>query len=687
MKKENYIFISYSKDDLDYVIRLRTALLRRGIKAWAADVDMPAGESYPAAVKNAIKDCCAVLLILSANSMSSEYVKSEMYLSYNYGKRRIPVKKESELVLSDDFEYFTVGSKATVLTDINEDSEEFINLEGMLKTFTAEHDENDLPFDFQFEFKEILDDDICEEEYCGEEPSAEEAPLTEERPKRKGYELPPVELLTPAEEIDDDLSEAEINENIRTIISTLASSNVTASIKGIERGPRVTRYEIVPARGVKVNAVTSLFNDIALAIARNGIRMEAPIPGKSAIGLEIPNRTPKCVRLRELIESEEFRNSKSNTFVAIGKDVEGSPVFADVEKFPHALIAGATGMGKSVCINSILLSILYKSTPDDVKFILIDPKKVEFTTFASMPHLLVPIITDAKEAAGALMWAVNEMERRYALMENARVRNIAAYNEAVVNGSVIGERLPKAIIIIDELNDLMMQVKDPIESLIMRLAQKSRAAGIYLIIGTQRPDAEVVTGTIRANIPTRICCKVSTVFDSRTVLEMSGAERLLHNGDMLFKPVDKTRPIRVQGAFVSDEEIESVMRFLKEQVPESAYDDDIFAEIKQAAQKCGKQKAGDAADLADDTDEDGGQSRGCYSDRRFLDAVHLAITSKKISTSLLQRKLSIGYGKAAMYIDEMEAIGVVSEPKGQKPRDVLITLDEWNERLTKIDLD
>ncbi len=514
---------------------------------------------------------------------------------------------------------------------------------------------------------------------------ADEPKPEKKKPDFKNFKMPPIELLGLEDEVVDDTS--EINENTKTLIDTLASFNVTASIKGVDRGPRITRYEVVPARGVKVNSITGLFNDIALNLAREGIRMEAPIPGKSAIGFEIPNRHPRNVRLRELLECDEFKNAKSRTFVAIGKNVGGMPVFADIEKFPHALIAGATGMGKSVCINSIMISMLYKARPDEVRFIMIDPKKVEFKMYSGIPHLLIPVITDAKQAAGALMWAVEEMERRFELIEQQNVRNLSAYNEKVEEDKSIGTKLPRIIIVIDELNDLMMQVRDPVEGLVMRLAQKARAAGIHIIIGTQRPDVKVVTGTIKANIPTRMSCKVSSVVDSRTILEMAGAEKLLDKGDMLFKPIDKTKPIRVQGAFVSDSEVEAIMRFLKEQVPESAYDDDIFAEIKQAAQKCGKQKAGGAADLADDTDEDGGQSRSCYSDQRFLDAVHLAITSKKISTSLLQRKLSIGYGKAAKYIDDMEAIGVVSEPKGQKPRDVLITLDEWNEKLARVALD
>ncbi len=550
------------------------------------------------------------------------------------------------------------------------------------------HDDLDGDPDYDMESDDEEDGDeppFDEPTVTRPEARKEEPKPEKKKPDFKNFKMPPIELLGLEEEAVDDTS--EINENTKTLIDTLASFNVTASIKGVDRGPRITRYEVVPARGVKVNSITGLFNDIALNLAREGIRMEAPIPGKSAIGFEIPNRHPRNVRLRELLECDEFKNARSKTFVAIGKNVGGMPVFADIEKFPHALIAGATGMGKSVCINSIMISMLYKARPDEVRFIMIDPKKVEFKMYSGIPHLLIPVITDAKQAAGALMWAVEEMERRFELIEQQNVRNLSAYNEKIDEDKSIGTKLPRIIIVIDELNDLMMQVRDPVEGLVMRLAQKARAAGIHIIIGTQRPDVKVVTGTIKANIPTRMSCKVSSVVDSRTILEMAGAEKLLDKGDMLFKPIDKTKPIRVQGAFVSDSEVEAIMKFLKEQVPESAYDDDIFAEIKQAAQKCGKQKAGGAADLADDGDEDGGQSRGCYSDQQFLDAVHLAITSKKISTSLLQRRLSIGYGKAAKYIDEMEAIGVVSEPKGQKPRDVLITMDEWNEKLARVALD
>ncbi len=509
-------------------------------------------------------------------------------------------------------------------------------------------------------------------------------PKEEKAPRKTDYsrfQPPPIDLLLPGEEPDDEEINVEINQNTATLIETLASFNVTASIKGVDRGPRITRYEVVPARGVKVQAITGLFDDIALNLAAEGIRMEAPIPGKSAIGFEIPNKHSTNVTLRELLECEEFVNAKSKTFVCIGKDVAGNPVFGDIAKFPHALVAGATGMGKSVCINSIMISMLYKARPDEVKFIMIDPKKVEFRMYSGIPHLLIPVITEAKQAAGALMWAVEEMERRYSIIEQLNIRNIETYNEKCATDKSLGDPLPKIVIVIDELNDLMMQVRDPVEDLIMRIAQKARAAGIHLIIGTQRPDVKVVTGTIKANINTRISCKVTSVQDSRTILEMAGAEKLLNKGDMLFKPVDKPKPIRVQGCFVSDPEVEAIMAFLKEGSEGASYDDEVLAEINRAAQKCGNKKSQGGLD---DGDADGDGEVGYYSDQQFLDAVDLAIRSGKVSTSLLQRKLSIGYGKAAKYIDAMEDIGVVSEANGMKPRSILLTMDEWHDKLSRV---
>ncbi len=515
-----------------------------------------------------------------------------------------------------------------------------------------------------------------------------EAPKTQKpdahEPKRASasrYVLPPLDLLGLEGGRDDDEINAEIKQNAEILLQTLADFGVTASLVGVDRGPRITRYEIIQARGIQLKEVTKHFTDIVQNLGTDGVRMEAPIPGKKTIGFEVPNKHPSNVRLRELLECEEFANAKSKTFVCIGKDVAGTPVFGDIAKFPHALVAGATGMGKSVCINSIMISMLYKVRPDEVKFIMIDPKKVEFRMYSGIPHLLIPVITEAKQAAGALMWAVEEMERRYSLIEQNNVRNIEGYNEKCSHDKSL-EPLPKIVIVIDELNDLMMQVRDPVEDLIMRIVQKARAAGIHLIIGTQRPDVKVVTGTIKANINTRISCKVTSVVDSRTILDMAGAEKLLDRGDMLFKPVDKTTPIRVQGCFVSDSEVENIMDFLKSNNEENVYNEEVFAEINRAAQKCGNKKS-----HGDDFDDDGGSECGYYSDQQFLDAVELAIRSGKISTSLLQRKLSIGYGKAAKYIDAMEEIGVVSEQNGMKPREVLISMDEWHEKLSRVEFD
>ena len=495
--------------------------------------------------------------------------------------------------------------------------------------------------------------------------------ITKEEEDHADCTVPPIDLLGLNDKTDGD-DTSEITETANIIIETLSAFGVSATIRGVDRGPRITRYEIVPAKGVKVNSVVSLYHDIALNLAKEGIRMEAPIPGKSAIGLEVPNSKPEIVRLGELISSETFTEAKSKTFVAIGKDVAGEPVFGDIAKLPHLLISGATGMGKSVCINTILTSLLYKASPDELKFILIDPKKVEFRGFIDLPHLLVPVVTEAKEAAASLMWATEEMERRYELIEKAEVRNIDAYNEKVSNDKS-AEILPKIVIVIDELADLMMQVKDPVEDLIMRIAQKARAAGIHLIIGTQRPSVQVITGCLKANIPSRITCKVTSQVDSRTVLDMAGAEKLLNRGDMLYWPVDKTMPIRVQGAFISDSEVEDVISFIKNKYTDYSYDSDAVAEIAKAAEKI---KSKLVADVDDESAE-------LTDNQCFLDAVEIAINSQKISTSLLQRKLSIGYGKAAKFIDAMEEMGIISGPNGQKPRDVLISLDEWHEMLAK----
>ena len=535
-----------------------------------------------------------------------------------------------------------------------------------------EEDEDEPPFDF--------------EPVTSREGMPAPKPIEEkkEKPDYSNFKFPSLEILKKGSEEEDQATiEEEINEYGDKLIDSLDQFEVRASIKSVDRGPRITRYEIVPARGVRVQKVVNLFDDIALNLAAEGIRMEAPIPGKSAIGVEIPNKHPSTVYLRDLLETDEFKNERSKTLACIGKDVTGNPVFGDIAKMPHILIAGATGMGKSVCINSILISILYRARPDEVKFIMIDPKTVEFTMYNGIPHLLVPVVTDAKQAAGALMWAIDEMNRRYELMAKHEVRKLDSYNDLVRERPELGEPLPKIIIVIDELNDLMQQVRKPVEGLITSITQKARAAGIHMIIGTQRPSVDVITGVIKANIPSRLSCKVTSLTDSRTILDQQGAEKLLDKGDVLFAPVGTPKPKRVQCAFVSDSEVEQVMKHLKSTVKGDVYDEEALAEMTRAAQKCNKGKDDDDRD-----DDDGGEEGASYlNDKQFLEAVDLAIKSGKISTSLIQRKISIGYGKAAKFIDIMEDLGLVSEPNGQKPRDVLVTRDEWHEMLSRRSLD
>lgn len=499
-------------------------------------------------------------------------------------------------------------------------------------------------------------------------------------PDYSDYVYPPIDLLTKNVEEADENMEEENRENADKLHNTLSSFGVVATVRGYDRGPRITRFEIVPAQGTRVNKVTSLFDDITLALAAKGIRMEAPIPGKRAIGVEIPNKKAQTVRIRDLIEDDEFSRFSSKTIACIGKDVTGNPVYGDIAKMPHLLVAGATGMGKSVSVNSMLISILFRARPDEVKLIIFDPKKVDFQGFNGIPHLLVPVVTEAKQAAGALMWAVEEMEKRFTVIEKAHVKKIDDYNAKVKNDPSLGKPMPKIIIVIDELNDLMLQVKNPVETLIMRIAQKARAAGIHLIVGTQRPSVNVLTGVIKANIPSRMSCKVASNVDSRTVLEVSGAEKLLNNGDMLYYPVGSEAPMRVQGAFVSDEEMEAVMDYLRTQAKGEIYDPSIIDDMNRATQKCSKNGE---EDDGDGERSDGADGDGILNDPKFLEAADIALSSGKISTALLQRRCSIGYGRAAKYIDYMQDLGLVSEPNGQKPRDVLLSKQEWNDMLDR----
>ena len=495
-------------------------------------------------------------------------------------------------------------------------------------------------------------------------------------PAEPQYRFPPVSLLKKdLSDKSEDVAE-ELETNAEKLVGILRSFNVKTKIVNVSRGPTITRYELQPEAGTRVRSVANLVDDIALGLAADGVRIEAPIPGKSAIGIEVPNSTVSTVYIRDLIDSEPFRSAKSKLTTCLGMDVAGAPIYLDAAKMPHLLICGATGMGKSVCINSLIVSMLYKATPDEVKLILIDPKKVELNIYSGIPHLLVPVVSDPKKAAGSLHWAVTEMERRFALIEDVGMRDIKGYNEITKNDPD-REYLPQIVIIIDELADLMMTAPDDVEESICRLAQKARAAGMHLIIGTQRPSVDVITGLIKANIPSRIAFRVSSLMDSRVVLDAAGAEKLIGRGDMLYSPVGAPKPQRVQGAFVSEEEISGIISFIKKNAGHAAYSDDVMESIEKEAAMCGQKKSKAAAE-GDDFDGDGAPD-----DPMLKNAVELAVETGKISTSLIQRRLSLGYGRAAKLIDRMEQMGYVSAPEGQKPRRVLITKEQYMELVLK----
>ncbi len=438
---------------------------------------------------------------------------------------------------------------------------------------------------------------------------------------------------------------------------TLQSFGVDAKVINISRGPAVTRYELQPSPGVKVSKIVNLSDDISLNLAASGVRIEAPIPGKAAIGIEVPNKEVTAVYLREVLESQEFARYPSNLAFGIGKDISGNTIVADIAKMPHMLIAGATGSGKSVCINSIIVSLLYKAPPDEVKLLMVDPKVVELGIYNGVPHLLIPVVTDPRKAAGALNWAVQEMVNRYKLFAEKGVRDIKGYNSSVGENNIKG-RLPHIVVIIDELADLMMVAPNEVEDAICRLAQMARAAGMHLVIATQRPSVDVITGVIKANIPSRIAFAVSSQVDSRTILDMSGAEKLLGKGDMLFYPVGEPKPIRIKGAFVSDKEVEKVVDFIKSQ-GSAEYDSDIIEEIDSE----NTQEESDPGD----------------NDNLLPQAIELVIDAGQASVSLIQRKFKVGYARAARIIDQMEARGIVGRFEGSKPRQVLISKQQWQE--------
>ena len=501
--------------------------------------------------------------------------------------------------------------------------------------------------------------------------AAETAAITSaiesENADHSSYQLPPVSFLRAGKKDQTDATE-EIRFNRDRLNTALSSFGVNATIRDVTRGPTVTRYDLELEAGVKLNKITNLSGDLALALGVENVRI-APIPDKiSTVGIEVPNKVVSAVCLRDIIDSPAFRNAKSKLSFAVGKDIGGNCIIGNIAKLPHMLIAGTTGSGKSVCMNSLILSLLYKATPDEVRLIMIDPKMVELGIYNGIPHLFIPVVTDPKKAAGALQWAVVEMLKRYRLFSEAQVRDLASYN-ALQKNEPDGQTLPQVVIVIDELADLMLCAAKEVEESICRVAQMGRAAGMHLIIATQRPSADVITGLMKANIPSRIAFAVSSSLESRIILDTSGAEKLIGMGDMLYAPIGTGKPLRVQGSFVSDEEREEVVRFIK-QNSEAQYSDDIIAQIEKSAAEADK-KSGPAPEADKPAKSD-------Y-DELLPQAVDVILETKQASVSMLQRRLKLGYSRAARMVDQMEEMGIVGPFEGSKPRKILITKQQWQE--------
>ena len=479
----------------------------------------------------------------------------------------------------------------------------------------------------------------------------------------ENYEFPPITLLSEGNKKGIKGSKKVLADTASKLQKTLYSFGVSAKVENVSVGPAITRYELKPAEGVRVSKIANLADDIALNLAAKTIRIEAPIPGKQAVGIEVPNEESEMVHIREILETDAFTNSKSKLAFALGKDVSGEAVVADIAKMPHVMIAGATGSGKSVCINTLISSIIYKAKPSEVKLVMVDPKIVELSVYNGIPHLLIPVVTDPKKAAGALAWAVQEMENRYTMFASKGVRDLKGYNEAVEQKGELG-KLPHIVIIIDELADLMMVAKGDVEDAICRLAQKARAAGMHLVIATQRPSVDVITGLIKANIPSRIAFAVSSQVDSRTILDQVGAEKLLGKGDMLFFPTGAPKPTRIQGSFISDKEVEKIVNFVKAN-GEASYNEDIIESIEKANSTDKEIEEGSLDD--DETDP------------LLAEAIEVVIETGQASTSFIQRKFKVGYARAGRIIDQMEERGVISGYQGSKPREVLMSKERWQE--------
>ncbi|WP_366938270.1 DNA translocase FtsK [uncultured Clostridium sp.] len=586
--------------------------------------------------------------VVKEKEMIMEEIKGSKYnndLGIVYGQQEDIRESKKEIPIEKDIEEFKEEIVVTKLAD-----KKYIEIKEQEPIIKKEVEVIKLQIQEKEVVKKIIEDEKIEQ---GEEEKVKVV--------KNEYSYPSADLLNINTRSELSVEERrELVESSNKLEEVLLSFGVEAKLLDVTKGPSVTRFEIQPKSGIKVNKIVNLSHDIALGLAAAGdVRIEAPIPGKAAVGIEVPNKKQTPVYFREIIESSEFNDSSSNIACALGKSIEGKPVVADLSAMPHLLIAGATGSGKSVCINTLIVSILYKYSPDEVKLLMVDPKVVELSVYNGIPHLLIPVVTDPKKASGALFWAVKEMDRRYILFAENGARNITSYNNMADKGKV-SEKLPYIVIIVDELADLMMVCPGDVEEYICRLAQKARAAGMHLVIATQRPSVDVITGVIKANIPSRISFSVSSQIDSRTILDCGGAEKLLGRGDMLFSPIGKSGNMRVQGAFISEEEVEQVVEHVKgiENTIENNYEAEILKHMESAA------SGGKSGSSGDEQDE-------------LLDqAIKLIVDSGQVSASFIQRRLKMGFNRAARMIEQMEDLGIISEKDGNKPRQVLITKEE-----------
>jgi DNA segregation ATPase FtsK/SpoIIIE, S-DNA-T family len=605
-------------------------------------------------------------------SQEQDIFKTGINITFDDGSKEVSDETPYDMSNDDGLDEEAIKGNEHIVGCIDEDNENEVEEE--LNTYVDYGDISSVE-DEQHEIKEDSEEPVSEEiDTNNEKPrvvrlikkvkgtvvfqgAGREAAMPVQKRKIEAVLPSTVLLKKKEEETEKEQFIPEEDYNAKKLIETLASFGVGAKVVNISKGPTVTRYELQPNIGVKVSKIVNLADDIALNLAATAVRIEAPIPGKAAIGIEIPNKEITSVLLRDVIESHEFAKHPSKLAFAVGKDISGNTVVADIAKMPHLLIAGATGSGKSVCINTLIASILYKASPSEVRLLMVDPKVVELNIYNGIPHLLIPVVTDPKKAAGALNWAIQEMATRYKLFADNSVRDLKGYN-SLIRHKGEGEELPQIVIIIDELADLMMAAPNDVEDSICRLAQMARAAGMHLVIATQRPSVDVITGIIKANIPSRISFAVTSQVDSRTILDMSGAEKLLGRGDMLFSPVGAPKPIRVQGAFISDKEVEAIVDHLKS-TSTAQYDEEILQKIEKTAEPAPVESDGD--------------------DELLQPAIELVIDCGQASSSLIQRKFKVGYARAARIVDQMEAWGVVSASDGSKPRKILVTRQEWED--------